>query len=486
MAAEHGPGPGDKAVLRPPGQPFETTADVAPRHRWLWGALALSLLLAMAVVFVLPDLFAPHQALAPPSTSVASPPPDDGEAARDRAHRGLQAYLQLRARLELEGAAAWGDPGWEAAATRAAAADRHFSQRRFEAGAREYRAAAQRLQQLAADRASRLARATEQGERALAEGDAEGAIAHFDAALRIQADHLQAARGRDAAHRRADSIAAIARGRSAEAQGDLESAQRAYGRATQRDPGHVAARTALERVTAQIERRAFLDAMSRALAALDSGRIAEANTALIEAGRLRPDDPAVRDTRQRLQARQTRAALTGLRAQAANATQREDWTAAAALYRKALSVDATAGFAQTGLRRAEDRVRLHAQFDHYLDAPARLYADAPRANAGQLLASVGDAPPGEPRLARKVAALRELVTRAETPMPLTLQSDGETDIVIYRVGALGRFEHRELELRPGNYTIVGRRAGYRDVRRVIELRPGKPPPTLVVRCEEAI
>ena len=309
MTAEHGPAPGGKTRLRPPGHALESTLDVAPRHRWLWVALALFLLLALAVVFVLPDLFAPRETLAPRSTSAASLPPDDSEAARDRAHQALQAYLQLRARLELEGAAAWGAAGWEAAAAHAGAADRHFSQRRFEAGAREYRAAVQRLQKLEADRGSRLASAMAQGERALAEGDAEAAIAHFDAALRIEADHRGAVRGRDAARRRADSIEAIARGRSAEALGDLASAYRAYERAAQRDPAYAPARTARDRVSAENAQRAFLDAMSRALAALDSGRIAEANAALTEAGRLRPDDPAVRDTRQRLQARQTRACL---------------------------------------------------------------------------------------------------------------------------------------------------------------------------------
>ena len=227
-------------------------------------------------------------------------------------------------------------------------------------------------------------------------------------------------------------------------------------------------------------------AMTRALGALDAGRTTQADKALAEAERLRPGDPALRDARARLQAIRVQAALDSLRRQAAARVRAEDWPAAAGLYRKALAVDPAAGFAATGLRRAEQRAKLHAQFDHYLDKPARVYSAAPLANAKRLLAAAGEAPPEEPRLAKKITALRELVVGAETPMTVTLQSDGATDVVIYRVGRLGRFATHALQLTPGDYTVVGSRPGYRDVRKLIRLRPGRPPPPLLVRCEEAI
>ncbi|MGB5612173.1 MAG: hypothetical protein WBM67_05910, partial [Sedimenticolaceae bacterium] len=75
---------------------------------------------------------------------------------------------------------------------------------------------------------------------------------------------------------------------------------------------------------------------------------------------------------------------------------------------------------------------------------------------------------------------------ASTPVTVTLKSDGATDVVVYRVGRLGRFDSYQLELLPGDYTIVGSRPGYRDVRKVISLRPGVRVPPLQLRCEEAI
>ena len=71
-------------------------------------------------------------------------------------------------------------------------------------------------------------------------------------------------------------------------------------------------------------------------------------------------------------------------------------------------------------------------------------------------------------------------------MRLRLESDGLTEVVIYRVGQYGAFSTRDVELLPGRYTVVGTRDGYRDVRREVVLPPGAPPSPVTVRCEEPI
>ena len=90
-------------------------------------------------------------------------------------------------------------------------------------------------------------------------------------------------------------------------------------------------------------------------------------------------------------------------------------------------------------------------------------------------------------LAMQVAASNPVyVARADVPVPVSLQSDNITQVTIYRVGALGAFEQRSLELVPGSYTVVGTRPGYRDVRREISVMPGAAPAPIVIRCEDKI
>ena len=482
MDARQQPGVTDTTVLQPPGQPLATAAP--ENHRWLWAAMAGLLLLGLAVIFTLPGLVGPPQETAVPAEPL--PPAGDTVALRDTAHQALQAYLQLRARLELENAGAWGEPDWSEAAARATAGDRNFARLQFAAAARDYQAGHNRLQQLADNRTGMLATAIEEAARALAENNVATAIARFEVALAIQPEHPAATRGLAQASNRNAVIEQMNRGQAAASNSDLESAQAAYRQASLLDADYAPAQVALQQVTEQINARDFNAAMTRALAALDTGQTGAAGKALAEAERLQPGDTAVRDARQRLQGMRTQAGLNSLRRKAAAKVSSEDWPAAVELYRKALAIDPAAGFARAGLSRAEERVTLHAQFDHYLDKPARVYSAVPLANAEQLLAAASEAPPDEPRLAKKISALRQLVTRAGTPLTVTLNSDGATSVVIYRVGRLGQFDTHQLELLPGDYTVVGSRPGYRDVRKVVKVRPGVPLPSLVVRCEELI
>lgn len=470
--------------LQPPAQ---SSPVAAPEdHLWLWVAMAALLLLGLAVIFALPRLVGPvHETVAPEPAAV-TPSASDAVAQRDSAHRALQAYLQLRARLDLERAGAWGEPAWSAAAARATAGDRFFAQRQFAMAARDYQAALDGLQQLADNREILLATALEEATAALETNDVPTAIARFETVLVMQPDHPAANGGLERARSRVAVIEQMNRGQAAETNSDLEAARAAYREAAVLDAEYEPAQLALQRLTEQISDRDFNAAMTRVLAALDAGRAGEAGKALAEAERLQPGNAAVHNARQRLQGMRVAASLNSLRRKAANATGSEDWQAAVELYHKALAIDPAAGFARTGLQRAEERVSLHAQFDHYLEKPSRVYSAEPLANAEQLLVTAGRAPSNEPQLARKITALRELVTQASTPVAVTLDSDGETSVVIYHVGRLGRFLTHRLDLLPGDYTIVGSRPGYRDVRKVVSVRPGVSLPPLQVRCEEQI
>jgi hypothetical protein len=75
---------------------------------------------------------------------------------------------------------------------------------------------------------------------------------------------------------------------------------------------------------------------------------------------------------------------------------------------------------------------------------------------------------------------------ASKPVAVVFESDNQTEVVVYKVGRLGTFERRELSLRPGTYTVVGSRDGYRDVRLRVRVAHRNPPQSVVVRCEEAL
>jgi hypothetical protein len=56
---------------------------------------------------------------------------------------------------------------------------------------------------------------------------------------------------------------------------------------------------------------------------------------------------------------------------------------------------------------------------------------------------------------------------------VTLTSDGETWVSITNVQQPAKFQSRKVNLPPGNYQVIGRRRGYRDVEKSFRVRGGE-------------
>jgi len=469
-------------VLTPPGQANMQGQGDPGSYRMLWLALTAVLIIGLAVIFLLPALIeSPEQVSKPATTAVTA-----GVDSRDVANESMQAWLQLRARLELEHASQWGEPNWSQSEQDADNGARLLAQRQFGEAARYYEQALQGLVQIDNERYTHLVMALAAAEEALANNRLEEAVEQFERVLVIQPENEDARFGLSRAQTRSAVLDSMAAGEQAEADGDLLAAQTAYQEAALLDPEYEPPSTAFNRVSEAMDAGTFQDAMTRTLTALDNGQVKVAGKALAEARALRPFDTAVTDAQQRLTQARQQARLDSFRRQAENLVKAENWGGAINVYKRTLAIDASAGFAVEGRNKAEARLELNQQFDHYLKNPGRLYDTEPLANAEQLLAAASSAPADEPKLAKKIANLQQLVSQAGTPLTVSLSSDGETDVSIYHVGQLGTFTSRQIELLPGDYTVVGTRYGYRDVLKKLAVIPGKKGVSLIITCEEII
>ena len=86
----------------------------------------------------------------------------------------------------------------------------------------------------------------------------------------------------------------------------------------------------------------------------------------------------------------------------------------------------------------------------------------------------------------QIARLETLLPSFDKPVRLSLVSDNSTQIAIPSIGSFGTFARRDIELRPGKYTVVGTRNGFRDVRREITVAPGQESQTIRVTCSDPI
>ena len=423
-------------------------------------------------------------------------PPDEARAAaatqkvKTFAEAALRQALQRQVRLENAGVAVWGveqvHTSYAQAQAVLAAADEDFAAGRYEQALAGYREAAGQFDTLEHSRPERLQASLAKGHAALAAGETSLAAGAFELALALEPGNAEATSHLERARRRPNVIAELERGRALQAQDKLREAQQAYESAVAIEADFAPAQQAAKKVAQQIRQRKFDAAMGEAIVALDAGRFDVARRALARARRIEPRSQQVVEVAQRLGAAVTLAKLSGLRKSAAQFEAQERWTEAVKAYDAALQLDDTASFAVNGQVRALNFAKLHSELERYLSNPQRLQSAAPLARAQKLLAAAERIGKAGPRLQQQRSKLAGLIDVAQQPVEVVLRSDGQTEITILRVQRLGAFNRRILQLRPGAYTALGTRAGYRDVRVRVEISPSTPSAPVDIRCVEAI
>ena len=266
------------------------------------------------------------------------------------------------------------------------------------------------------------------------------------------------------------------------AAGSLSSAQAGFQEALRLDPQSRGARAGLQRVKSRMAEEEFRRWMAEGLAALNAGDAAAAQARLLKARALRPDAAEVKEALAQAEGRLRSARIEALRQKASAAEKREDWADALAAHEEALALEPTLQFALQGKERSSALVGLERRMAFFAGQPEVLGSDTQLDQAVRLLQDIQTAPPAGPRFAAEAEKLKTLVQTAKTPVRITIESDHLTDVSVYRVGKLGRFDARDLNLRPGTYILVGSRDGYRDERLELVVKPGPEPIRVTLVC----
>ncbi len=401
------------------------------------------------------------------------------EAARDQFNAAFQA-------LDARAAARWATAPFAEARDAGAAAVQRFEVGDFPAATVAWTDASAKLTAIEQRQPQALKEALQAGQAALAGGQTAAARDAFNLALAIEPENAAAKAGIARAGRLDEAFAIVDAAVADERAGRLAAAEQGFRKALALDAAAPGAAEGIARIAARRSGDAYSAAMSRGFAELARGQGESARTSFREALALRPNSKEALDALAALDQGQRADALRLLEARARSAESDERWDEALAAWREAARLEPSLETAREGIARASPRAELQRRIEALNQQPERLWDPAGRAEARNLLASAAAAGNPRARLAAAAGELERLAAAAQVPVRLRLESDGITQVAIYRVGQYGSFSRREVELLPGRYTVVGTRNGYRDVRREVVLPPGSAPAAVVVRCEEPI
>lgn len=402
------------------------------------------------------------------------------------AQRDLAALLTQQDRLRARGAEQWGGADWERYTQLALAGDDAYLADDLALSAQSYAEALTLGRELLEESGRLLESSIDAGYAALEAADWRAARQHFAAALAIEPENERALAGDGRARSLPDVLEKMDEGRRADDAGELPVAIEHYRAALRIDSEWSPARTALNDAIGRLEQYEFDRKLDAGYGALSESRFEEALESFDAALAMRPDSAAARDGRFQAEEGLRLGQIALARVRALAFERRELWSEAIDQYEAALQTDPTLEYAIAGLERARARRDLEVKVLNLLDNPRLLFDDSVLADAFALREQVANVEPRGERTDDQLARLDRLLEAATREYPVELVSDGMTNVTLFRVGAVGTFMSTQVSLRPGNYTAVGSRIGYRDVRRSFTVLPGEVLDPIEVVCVEPI
>lgn len=464
---------------------------------------ALLIVIAGIVFFVLPRSAQQREAPAAPPPAAQTTPASETTASptaqqltplelakREQLQKEgndiASKLLRLQVGLEDQGVQLWAPDDYKKVLDLSGSGDDAYRSSNYQKALNLYKQGVTLLQELTSRVPAVKADNLKAGQAALGTGDYQTAIKAFTIANAI--DPSDDAIKHDLARsQNLEKVLALTKdARSLESAGKIDQAHSKFTAAVSLDPDWLPAKQGLDEINARIAKRAFDDAMSVAFTALGSKQYDKARTAFQRASKILPHSTQPADGLQQVDIAVRQDKIETRRRQADVAAKAEDWHGAIAAYDKILALDPTLVFANDGLKQAKARLDLQENMQRFIDKPTLMASNDELATARKLLVSAAGVAVAGPKLQAQMDKLSQLISLARIPVPVELKSDNHTDVTVYRVGHLGKLQATSINLVPGEYTIVGRRSGYRDVRRQITVLGGHVIAPVTVSCTEKI
>lgn len=501
---EHREGAGGTGPATPDDQ-FAAAIPPVQRHKppaWIWFGLGGLFLLALAVVFVLPTLVSEYELplerrvsseeapLPAPSreTRGTVSPFEEAQRARQRseAQDVLAELLEIQNELEALEVESWASEEYSDALDLASVGDEYYRTQDFVLASSNYEEARDSLAAIRSSVPRVFAELVSSGSEALSAGDALLAEDRFSLARLLDPESERAETGLQRARSLEEVTALFVEAGELAEDGELSAAREVYTRIVDLDNTNERARAGIEAMSAQIREREFSRVMSVGYARLQENDPEAAIEAFQRAASMGVNASQAEAAIVQTETEVANAQIAERRERIVTAEADEDWQQAVALYEEVLEIDPNLLFAREGRDYAGKRAQLNQLLVNGINNPERLADEAVFQETldvyytGRALDRQG------PKLQGQLDQLEGLLEASQIPVEVELISDNLTTVTLLREGELGNFERRTLTLQPGRYVAIGRRPGYREVRKEFVAGFGQTPEQVEVRSEERV
>ena len=320
------------------------------------------------------------------------------------------------------------------------------------------------------------------GQKALSQGDKEEARKAFQAALEKSPANEVATKGLKRAENIDRVYALLKQGEKLEKDTRYADAAESYKKAFALDAFSAAAQEGQARA-ARLEKETKFNAAKMAADAAVKAK--EWSRAIAEYQNALKVYPTKTDVQALLKTAKENAHKEAVQKSLAKAFAYEkahQWSQARAAYDETIQLEPDHEEAKEGYFRTGTVIRHLLQYEKYIEAAEIL---ANKADFQSAIKRFNDAMAVKPSYlvnSERVNQLHNLLMAQSKPVDVTFKSDGNTWVQITNFRPGEKFDSKVIKILPGDYEVVGRRKGYRDVQMLLQVRNGTPPPVVTVAC----
>ena len=217
----------------------------------------------------------------------------------------------------------------------------------------------------------------------------------------------------------------------------------------------------LEELAQLIQSQKFDAHISAGFADIEDRKVQEARYNYQEAEKVDPGRPELALLLDQLLALEKSLRVQRAIKQAEQAVRQDDWQQAKSNFAKAAKDAPENKTVAEGLKRADLVLGLQDRFRQYFENPYRLSNENVLSEAENTLMQADIASGYSFGIKRQAEQLRELITKLNRLISVTIISDGKTYVLVRRVGKVGVVSQKDIQLKPGNYTFEGARDGFK-------------------------
>ncbi|MGH1370510.1 MAG: hypothetical protein ACRBBW_00640 [Cellvibrionaceae bacterium] len=431
---------------------------------------------------------ASETAVANSSSSQLESPWEEAQIAKARreAQEILAKLLDKQNTLEGMQVELWAKEAFEQAKDQASQGDELYRSREFPQAQLSYQSALQQFDELVEQANKTFEQSLQNGLKAIEAQQAQAAVDAYTLATAIRPHNQDAEDGLARAKLQDQVILLIEQAENFQHQYQFAQAKNAIEEALNIDPVSRQAKDKLREINSALSDANYASAMGQGYQNLEQGRFSKAIEQFQQALKIQPNDQSAKDAIVQAENQRTQQRIQNTLASAKNLEKQEQWQQALNKYQSAQSLDNSLVSARIGALRSKARADLDTQLQKLIDAPLRLADPAVYRSAQTLLSDARSVKPRGQRIDEQAKKLESAIEKALDPISVKFRSDNQTQVTVYKIGSLGLFTEQALELKPGLYTVVGSRSGYRDVREEITVHPGSGSQTVVIQCQEKI